>query len=437
MKKLISKVIVAALIVGLGTMVSCFKEEAIEPNATFTTNLTDNTAYAGQSFYMYLDQAQGEFLTLFPGTSETKTFSEEDGTRSGTTISTSLDSFEVTVYNNLGEFPMTLVASSVGEFGEEYLQDVYTIDLTVKDARTGFVSFQINRVEGTYSEDGTEILFFAHDNTDLSGIKPIFIPASSNAVVTVDGVEQQSGKTEHDFTPDTPGTGESKTITYTVTAANGDTQEYDVKFILREAKSEKQLLSLTAVGWGGTKFVLSAAEQSAREVKLFYNSGSGLEDVKMQADALGEYVYATDEDGEQVDILPDDERIDVLNYPVVTVVAEDGSTQDYDLLLYERESIDTVVFVEAGGMPLNPTVTATIVDNSISATFIEGTDLTTLVADIRGLTSATVELNGTELESGVTAADYSGSPAYKVVAADGTVINSYTLNISLVGDGEE
>jgi len=436
MKKLISKVIVAALIIGFGTMVSCFKEKAIEPNATFTTNLTDNTAYAGQSFYMYLDQTAGEFLTLFPGTSEGKTYSDEDGTRSGTNISTSLDSFELTLYNNRGEYPMTLVASSVGEFGDEYLQDVYTIDVTVVDARTGFLSFQINNVEGTYSEDGSEILFFAHDNTDLSGLKPNFVPASADAVVTVDGVEQQAGKTVHDFTPDTPGTGESKIITYTVTAANGDTQEYGVKYILHEASSEKSLLSITAVGWGGTKFVLSDGEQSAKEVKLFYDPGSAVTNVKMQADAIGEHVYATDDDGEQVDILPDDERIDVLNYPMVTVVAEDGSTLEYDLLLYEREAIDTVIFVEAGGALLNPTVMATIVDNTISATFIEGTDLTTMVADIRGLTSASVELNGTELESGVTAADYSNSPVYEVVSADGTVINSYTIDLTVVGDGE-
>jgi hypothetical protein len=39
-------------------------------------------------------------------------------------------------------------------------------------------------------------------------------------------------------------------------------------------------------------------------------------------------------------------------------------------------------------------------------------------------------LGGTELTSGVTAADYSGDPVLEVRAADGAVLKSYTVNIT-------
>ncbi|MCF8225981.1 MAG: hypothetical protein K9J30_08890 [Bacteroidales bacterium] len=429
MKTIFNRLLLVALLPVLLAMASCFSEPATEPDATFTTNLTDNTAYAGESFYMYLDQAQGEFLTLFPGTSESKTYSPDDGTRAGTIISTSLDSFEVTLYNNMGTFPMTLVASSVGEFGDEYLQDIYAVELTVVDRRTGFISFQINQEEGVYNDDGTEIYFYTHDHADLSDIKPIFTLSSPDAVVTVNDEEQQSGKMSHDFTPDVAGSGESKTITYTVIAANGDSHDYGVKFILSEASSEKRLLSLTAVGWGGTKFTLTAEDENSKSVKLFYEPGSSLTKVKMKADAYANHVFATNDDGEQIDILPEDDRIDILNYPVVTTVAEDGTTQDYDLLLYELEALDTFNLVQAGGMALNPAVEGVIEGNTITCKVLSGTDLTTLVTKFGGLESSILKFDGVTLESEVTVVDLSGSPLVDVVHTDGTVLKSYTIVI--------
>lgn len=429
MRNLINKLTIIAILIAITTMVSCFKESAIEPKAKFTTNLTDNTAYAGESFYMYLDETQGDFLTLFPGTSEGKTYSAEDGTRTGTTINTALDSFEVTLYNNMGEFEMTLVASSVGEFGEEYLQDVYTLPLTVKDKRTGFISFQIDKVEGVYNEDGTEIHFYTHKNADLTGKKPNFVPASATAVVTVNGVVQQPGKTVHDFTPAVAGSDESKTITYTVTASTGDATDYDVKYILRESNSDKELLSITAVGWGGTKFVLSSADQTSKSVKLFYESGALLSGAKMKADARAAAVIAKDAAGRDVDILPDDEKTDFVNYPTLTVVAEDNSTQEYDVLLYELESLSSFKFIRAGGSPLNPSVTGVFEGNTITLKVLTGTDLTSIVAEFDGLTNAVLKHNNSELTSGVTVSDFSAEPTLQVVHIDGTILKSYTLVI--------
>lgn len=427
-----SKTIFLALTVLIAfsaVIVSCNREEPLEPIAEFTTNLENNTAYAGQSFYIYLDKAQGDFLTLFTGTSPSKVYSPDDGTRSGSTVDPSLDSFEVTTYNNAGLFRMTLVASSSGNWAEDYVQDTFGIDLTVIDARVGFSEFSINDVPGIYSEDGTTIIFTDHKNADLSALKPAFQTFSSNAIVTIDGVEQVSQVSEVDFSPTSPGADQGRPVTYTVTAPNGDSQDYVVQFNLREPSSEKVLFSLVTASFGN--IVLSSENQANKEVIITYESGTNLTNVKTQASAsAGAKVYMLNDDGEQEEISMDDERVDFLNSGVVTVEAEDGSTQDYTIKLYELESLETISFIEAGGSPLNPAVGGTIGEGVIDFTVLAGTDLTSLVAEFTGLTNGLLFLGGTELTSGVTVADYSGDPVLEIRAADGAVLNSYTVNIS-------
>jgi len=425
MKTKISLYLIASLAFLIIAGVSCTKEDPLEPIAEFTTDLENNTTYAGESFYMYLEKSQGDFLTFFSGLNEGKTYNPDDPTVIGANIDPALDSFEVTVYKALGTYSMTLVASSSGNWAEDYEEDVFSIDINVLDRRTGFVSYQIDKTEGMYSEDGTEIYFYTHDMDDISAKKPNFITASIDAVVTVDDVVQTAEVTVVDFSSDgTPG--EGRPVVYRVLSPNGEYEEFTVKYILSPASSEKQLFSLTSVSWSNTLYELSAEDETNKQVKIIYDSLETITGVKMIANAtFGAKVYL---DGEEIS--EDDEKVNLATSTVVTVEAQDLSTQDYDILMYRIESLSTFNLVASDGSDLNPLVTGTIEGNTISLSVLAGTDLTTLVAEFEGISNSIVSLGSVELTSGVTAADYSGSPVVEVKATDGTIINSFTINIT-------
>ncbi len=130
MKRLIFLILMIAIVV-----VSCNKEDALEPSANFTTNIENNTLMAGEGFTIYLDDVQGEFLVYFRGHNLESTYDASDPTRTGTIIPTDADSLQITGYpvNILNDttFVFTVVASSSGNWAEDYLQDVKSIDINV------------------------------------------------------------------------------------------------------------------------------------------------------------------------------------------------------------------------------------------------------------------------------------------------------------------
>ncbi|MEZ5105612.1 MAG: hypothetical protein R2757_14030 [Draconibacterium sp.] len=114
------------------SIIACNKEKAIKPSADFTTNIQDNTLKAGKNFTVYLKNTSGEFLVYFKGGTEETTYDPSDETRLGTVISSDADSVLVTAYNNPGQYVFTLVASSSGNWGEDYLQDVKSVTINVE-----------------------------------------------------------------------------------------------------------------------------------------------------------------------------------------------------------------------------------------------------------------------------------------------------------------
>lgn len=111
----------------------CNKEDAIAPSADFTTNLQNNSVEKGKSFTIYLDNTQGEFIVYFAGNSEETTYSYSNPTRLGVAFSTDLDSLNIPAYYSEGEFVFTVVASSSGNWANDYLQDVKSITIKVKN----------------------------------------------------------------------------------------------------------------------------------------------------------------------------------------------------------------------------------------------------------------------------------------------------------------
>ena len=125
------RIILLSAVILLITFTGCNKEEAIMPSADFTTNIQNNTLKRAQSFTVYLDRVEGEFLVYFRGNNETNTYSADDPTRQGTNFSRDLDSLLITGYNNPGDYVFTIVASSSGNWAKDYFQDIKSIQISV------------------------------------------------------------------------------------------------------------------------------------------------------------------------------------------------------------------------------------------------------------------------------------------------------------------
>lgn len=112
-------------------LAACNKEPATQPSANFTTSLNNNTTTTGTSFVVYTDKIIGEWAVYFKGADSVTTYSDDFYRAVGVNIDLGLDSISVSGYNLAGEYPFTVVASSSGNWGEEYLQDVKSITISV------------------------------------------------------------------------------------------------------------------------------------------------------------------------------------------------------------------------------------------------------------------------------------------------------------------
>jgi hypothetical protein len=121
----------AGILLIIVLLVACNKEPAITPSANFTTSLNNNTVAAGQPFTLYLKDVTGEWAVYFKGDDPSTTFDPEFYRAEGVNIDLGLDSIVVGGYNIAGTYPFTVVASSSGNWAEEYLQDIKTITLNV------------------------------------------------------------------------------------------------------------------------------------------------------------------------------------------------------------------------------------------------------------------------------------------------------------------
>ncbi len=404
-------------------LLSCNKEPAIPPSAQFSLNLFDNTAYAGETFYLYLDNCDGDYYTLYPGLSDGTTYKPDTATK-GTPIDINIDSIGVT-YANGGEYNLSFVASSSGNWGEDFVVDVSTKIITVVDGRTGFISMEVNKRNGE-NAPGNEILFYAHKMEDLTNERVKFLTVSRDAEVYVNDVQQESGKNYHDFSALNPGDDEGRTITYTVKAINGETGDFAARFILRDASSEKILYRLSST----TLTAKLNIDEENKEVNVSYYEGESLYG-KLLANASSGAVVEVG--GEEIETKA--RNVDLETETVIKVVAEDLSEQEYAIVLFEKEWISAFNFTAfdpgTGSESLNPVILGDVTfdSRSINITVPANMELGKVIATFEGISDFTLKVDGTELTSGVTEYNYS-SGSFDVEIFDGsTLIDKYALKV--------
>lgn len=112
---------------------SCVKEEPLEPSAKIKTNIVDNSLATKTKFILYLDETEGEFITFFKGDVPKRTYNKLDPTVTGTIVDENVDSVEVAGYGVAGEYTFVLMARSFGNWGEDEMEAIDSVRITVHE----------------------------------------------------------------------------------------------------------------------------------------------------------------------------------------------------------------------------------------------------------------------------------------------------------------
>jgi hypothetical protein len=163
---------------------------------------------------------EGQKFVIWPG-DETHVWTEEID-RSNSGISTEgKKSFSYT-YSVPGPYTITCIASSTGNYGKDFNQDVSHADVNVSDSIKSFASFSFFKPKADGEILNDSIFITICETEDLTAVRARFSLNSTYSSVTVDGVPQVSRVTLNDFT---------SPITYTITAYDGSSRDYPVIII--------------------------------------------------------------------------------------------------------------------------------------------------------------------------------------------------------------
>lgn len=383
---------------------SCIQEEMIETDPSFILSYErdgQTTALAGTKFYV-IPNGSGEFLTLFDG-SEGHIWGEPGA--KGLDFNKA-DSLPLN-YSKAGNYNVTLVASSSGDYGNDFSRNSKTVAITVVDFRNSFNAFNINGTDGVFS-DNNEIQFSVPDVVSDYNFVANFGVNSPDAKIYVNGVEQTSGLTVNDF---------SQPVVYTVKSSQSTEQKYTVKFSTFPA-SDKKALTKFQLGVGGNGEI-GVIDEENKIINLTSNYATNLSSVRLIiSSSFASTVY-----------LNNAAYSDRRNYNLtstgineVKVVAQNLSETVYTLKTTLDKPINTFTF--AGLVPA-PQGVIDEVAKTVSIDVLKGTDVTKLVAVWTGsvgkvTVGTTTQVNGTtenNFTSPVTYTFYKGTTAgdkYKV-----------------------
>ncbi|MFC1584283.1 hypothetical protein ACFL5V_01910 [Fibrobacterota bacterium] len=323
---------------------------------------------------------------------------------------------------------------------------VYTVFAEDGSSMEYTVTVIVASADPDTSREMTEFSFYAANNAGLSedaagiitgaGISAVLPAGTDLTALTatfditgertdVDGVVQESGVTENDF---------SYPLIYSVIAEDGNSREYTVT-ILVAPESLDTSKSIIVFGFEADKNSKLSEEimgvLEGTEIRALLPSDADLSGLTATFNITGGTVKVGDviqESGVTEN--------DFTNSVIYTVTAEDGSSVEYTVIItLESEQVDnsrevtTFSFSAADNEGLSEDVAGIINGTGISAVLPAGTDLTTLIATFT-ITGERAEADGVVQESGISANDFTNPVVYTVFAEDGSS-EEYTVATSL------
>lgn len=387
---------------------SCVEEEMITPNPDFELSYQqagNTNAEAGTAFYI-IPTGSGEFITLFDGTAGHVW--GEPGAK-GVDFNKA-DSVAVT-YNTAGKYNLTLVASSTGNFGDEFSRSVKTVEVNVVDKRNSFTVFNINGVDGTITKEN-EILFSVPSSVTDFNFAPTYGLQSDLSKVYVNGVEQTSSVTINDF---------SQPVVYTVKAAEGNEKTYTVKVSTFPASSEKMLTKFD-FGIGGNGEV-GVIDEENKTITITSNYATNLSSVRLLvASSYASKVIVgtgTYSDRKNYNFGP-------TGIKTIKVIAQDNSEVEYKINVVMDSPVSAFTF---DGLVPAPAGIIDPVAKTITVDVLKGTDVTKLAAKWVGSVGK-VTIGTVNQVNGVTVNDFSKPVVYTFYKGS-TAGDKYTVTVNV------
>ncbi|URN96422.1 MAG: beta-N-acetylglucosaminidase domain-containing protein [Candidatus Pristimantibacillus lignocellulolyticus] len=288
----------------------------------------------------------------------------------------------------------------------------YTVKVTVVTSNSKeILAFSFNELSPAVigKINGSNIDLTVPHGTDVSALIATF--TSTGSLVEVAGTTQVSGTTANDFTIP---------VTYTITAQDGTTQTYSVSVIVA-ASSSKEITEFSFMGLSpevtgtinGTNIALTVPNGTdlSELIATFTSTGTTVE-----VDGITQVSGTTAND---------------FTTPVTYIVtAQDGTTQTYIVTVAVTVAPSSEKAITAFSFKgLSPEVTGTINGTNIALTVPYGTDVRALIATF-SCTGTSVQVDGTEQLSGITANNFTLPVTYTVTAKDGTT-QTYTVTVKV------
>lgn len=205
-----------ALLFIAALMIKCEKEDQIiVSDASFEIeNASGIYAFVPVNINI---SGEGQKYVFWPGDESHVWTDSINHTNSG--IQTNNSKSITYTYNTPGIYTITCIASSTGNYGEDFNQDIKHQEIEVSDDTKEFKAFSFFRpkAEGVIVNDSIFIEVCTSD--DITGARVDFKLISRFSSVFINGVPQVSRVTSNDFT---------KPITYTIVAYDGSEKNYPV-----------------------------------------------------------------------------------------------------------------------------------------------------------------------------------------------------------------
>ena len=263
-------------------------------------------------------------------------------------------------------------------------------------------------VQGTITEATRTITLKAPAGTDSSALVAVF--ASTGERVTVAGVNQESGKTENDF---------SRPVEYVVESADGSRVSYVVRVAVLPPLGEAK--SITAFSFVKPP-VSGDIDEDTHAISAVVPHGTDRSSLVAIFASTGVLVTVDDT------VQASGETINDFSEPLTYVVAaENGSTSAYRVEVREEPGAEkglTSFSVACAGA-------VSVIDEtqrSVHIRVADGAELSSLVA-VFTTTGVCVKAGGRLQESGVTANDFRDTVEYEVFAEDGSSA-VYTVSVT-------
>jgi len=322
------------------------------------------------------------------------------------------------------DFTNPVVYSIIAQDGST---ELYTVTVIIDpNTEKKFISYSFQQISpiagGSIDHTNHTVVVQVAYSVDRSALVASFV-VSAHATVKIAATAQVSGLTPNDFTV---------VQTYTITAQDGSTQDYQVTVTNQAISSAKEI---TAFSFNAFDPVVTAdIDQAAFTIDATVPKGTNVTALvatftnsALSNVAVGGVAQTSGTSAN-----------DFTNPIDYVVTAEDGSTATYTVTVtivpLSAENELTYFAFEA----LDPTVVGAInqVSKTVSMIVPNGTNRTNLVATFTISDFAQLRITGAGAgfqTSGQTSNDYSNSRVYEVIAEDGSV-KQYTVTVSETND---